>query len=65
MPYLMKVNEVAQAVRLSPATVRRMCAAGQISGAVRIGATWRIPRDSVCKMLDPGYEHSRKDVSNE
>ena len=61
----MKVDEVAQAVRLSPATVRRMCAAGQIPGAVRFGGTWRIPRDSVCKMLDPAYTPTREDVNSE
>lgn len=58
---LMKVTEVAQVFRVSPATVRRMCAAGQLPGAVRFGGTWRIPSATVCTMLAPDRDTRRKD----
>lgn len=49
---LLTVREVAQALRVSPMTVRRHIAAGKLS-AVRVGRSIRISRDAVERFAEP------------
>jgi excisionase family DNA binding protein len=47
---LMLVSEVSKALRLSPATVKRMCGSGDLP-AIRARRTWRISRLFVDQLL--------------
>ncbi|MBA9005947.1 helix-turn-helix domain-containing protein [Thermomonospora cellulosilytica] len=46
-PEFWTVAEVAAQLRVHPVTVRRLAAAGQFAGAVKVGRQWRIPAGSV------------------
>jgi acetyl-CoA synthetase len=46
MATLMTVSEVATALRVSPATVRRWLTADDLHG-VKVGKAWRIPETEV------------------
>lgn len=37
------VNEYAERTKRSPVTIRAMCKRGEIEGAIKDGALWRIP----------------------
>lgn len=43
-------EELAAALRLSGETIRRRLRAGQLEG-VRIGDTWRVPREQVALLI--------------
>lgn len=39
---LLTIDEMATTLRVSASTARRMCAAGEIPGAVKMGKSWRV-----------------------
>lgn len=39
------INDVAQKWKLTPRSVRYMCATGKIEGAEKVGRDWLIPND--------------------
>ena len=49
-PRLLTTQEVAEFLRVSRATIRRWCKAGQLP-AVRIGRHWRIDMDQLERVL--------------
>ena len=53
LPPLLRTDEVAQMLRLSPKYVRELCVSGAIA-AVRLGprGDWRIPRAAVQKFTE-------------
>lgn len=50
---LLTVKEVAILLRVSDESVYRLCRKGRL-GATRVGGLWRIPRESVDKLLANG-----------
>lgn len=40
------INDVAQKWKLTPRSVRHMCARGKIEGAEKVGRDWLIPNDA-------------------
>lgn len=50
---LLTVKEVAELLRVSDESVYRLCRRGQLK-ATRIGSLWRIPRESVDRLLRTG-----------
>ncbi len=46
-------DELAGALRLSGETIRRKLRSGELRG-VRIGDTWRVPRDEVLHLIGAG-----------
>jgi excisionase family DNA binding protein len=50
LPDWMVTAEVATLFRVNVGTVKRMIARGELA-AVKIGRTWRIPREAVAAML--------------
>lgn len=49
---LYRVDDVAEMLDVTPDTVRRWIANGQLRG-VRVGGQWRVPASAVDKFLDP------------
>ncbi len=47
------VDEVADLLRLNRQTVLRMCRSGELAGAQKVGAHWRIPRATLAPLVDP------------
>lgn len=58
MSELLTINEVAQLLRVSRETVRRMLVRRKLFG-IRVGAQWRVPRYAVDKLL-LGQRHGDK-----
>ena len=60
---LLRVDEVAERLRVSEETVRRMLRAGRLRG-VRLGSTkmgWRIPASELARLLGKSQsEHQRR-----
>ena len=52
-PELMTTAEVAPVLRLTAATVSRMCNRGEFPGAVKPGKSWLIPASDVESLLRP------------
>lgn len=50
---LLDSNNMAEVLKMHPATVRLMCQEGKIP-AVRIGGRWRIPADKFAEFLECG-----------
>jgi excisionase family DNA binding protein len=53
---LLKVDEVAERLRVNPETVRRMLRRGQLNGTMPLGTRggWRIPESEVERILEAG-----------
>ena len=51
---LLKVSEVARLLRISDESVYRLCRRGHLEGATKIGGLWRVPRESVDRLLQQG-----------
>lgn len=51
MVNLLTPEEVAEQLQLSPATIRRYCATGQLE-AKKFGRAWRIPSDAFDAWLE-------------
>ncbi len=53
VPPLLRTDEVAELLRLSPAYVRSLCASGQLA-AVRLGprGDWRVPKAALEKFVE-------------
>jgi excisionase family DNA binding protein len=51
-PEVLTANEAAELLRMTPAHVRRLAAAGELPGARRIGGTWRFSRSAIAGMFD-------------
>ncbi len=52
---LMRVNDVAQVMGLSPRTVRRMLASGVLAGGLKVGRRWFIRRRDLVQALGLGF----------
>lgn len=61
-PELLTVGEVATALRLSGATVRRLVHSGEIA-ALRVGGSIRIRRDDLAALLERPAEHATHEDS--
>lgn len=46
------VAEVAELLRVSASTIKRLAKAGKIQGAVQLGVQWRFKREEVIAMFD-------------
>lgn len=44
-------GKVAELLQVTPTTVRGMCERGELQGAIRVGAWWRIPRAALAPYL--------------
>lgn len=53
LPELMTIQQVADYLRVSVSTVRRMLADGRLRG-VNLGRAWRIPKESVAELIARG-----------
>jgi excisionase family DNA binding protein len=55
---LLKVDEVAERLRVHPETVRRLLRSGKLRGSMPIGPRggWRIPASEVERLLAEGKE---------
>ena len=53
---LLTVDEVAERLRVTPETVRRMLRAGRLRGSMPVSprAGWRIPESEVARLLEEG-----------
>ena len=49
--HLLTTHEVAEALRVSPETIRNLIARGELS-ACRIGRVYRVPRESVEQLVE-------------
>lgn len=47
---LLTLEEAAPLTGLSPASLRRLCAEGDIRGAVKRGGVWFVPKSSLAKI---------------
>ncbi len=56
---LLKVNEFAAELNVTPAAVRRWLLERKIS-STRIGRLVRIPRDEATRLIDTGFRPARK-----
>ncbi len=54
-------EEAATYFGLTPETIRRLCRAGKIPGARRVGGVWRIPRSFLQEDADKVQELSKDD----
>lgn len=50
MPEHWKVSELAEELRVSERTIRRMIKRGRFPHAFRVGRSWRIPRRDVAEL---------------
>ncbi|MEA4882962.1 MAG: helix-turn-helix domain-containing protein [Clostridia bacterium] len=50
LPEMLTVDEVADFLRVSDKTIRRMLTDGRLAG-VNLGRSWRIPRQALAAML--------------
>lgn len=50
-PQIMKVEELASLLAITPKRARQKCAAGEIPGAVRFGHRWLIDRATFLQAL--------------
>ena len=58
---MITAEKAAKILRLKPVTVRVLCRAGQIEGAVKIGRDWVIPdRPTYTNRRGPGRPPIRK-----
>ena len=55
LPTVLTADEAAQAMRVSPESVRRWLRDGSMQG-VKFGHTWRVARDEVLRVLREGVE---------
>lgn len=46
------VNQLAEAAGVTPVYVRKLCQAGEIDGAFKVGRAWLIPSESAQRWLD-------------
>lgn len=53
MDRMLKLPEIAEALRLSRGTVSKMLAKGQIPEARKIGNTWRVPESAFAEFVRP------------
>lgn len=53
-PDLLKSAEVAEILRLSPQTVRRFMASGEIPGAFKIGPVWYVAKAAFSRFVEGG-----------
>ncbi len=53
-PDLLKSADVAEILRLSPQTVRRLMASGEIPGAFKVGALWYVAKAAFARFADGG-----------
>lgn len=58
VPLFMTREEAGLLLRVTPETVRRLCASGQLA-AIQVGKQWRIDRESVRAMLDARAQTAR------
>ena len=54
LPDFMTLQQVMEYLQISDATARRMLKDGRLRGT-KIGALWRIPRESVEELILTGY----------
>jgi len=52
LPEVMLIEEAARALRVHPASVRRMCRSGEIE-CVKVLGRWRVPKSEVLRLLSP------------
>ena len=57
LPEMLTIEEVAEYLRVSDRTIRRMLADGRLHG-VNLGRTWRIPRQALEELMEAG-QHDR------
>jgi excisionase family DNA binding protein len=50
---VLTVEEVARLLKVTSTTVRRWCLSGRLP-AFKIGRAWRIPREGLRRLTDPG-----------
>ena len=56
MPTYLKINEVAQMLRLGERAVYEMLRTGRIPGAAKAGGKWRVDRDKLVEWMAAGGE---------
>jgi excisionase family DNA binding protein len=52
-------REAARYLKLTPATITRMCREGKMEGAFKVGRVWRIPLDSPTLHIQLYKRHAR------
>lgn len=57
----MTAKEAAEKWAITPRRVQVLCAQGKISGAVRFGVTWAIPKDAV-KPKDGRIKNTKSEI---
>jgi excisionase family DNA binding protein len=55
LPDMLTLRQVMEYLQLSEATVRRMLKDGRLRGT-KLGAVWRIPRESLDELIRAGYK---------
>ena len=59
---MITAEQAAKILRLKPVTVRVLCRAGQIEGAVKVGRDWVIPdRPTYTNRRGPGRPPTRRE----
>lgn len=53
-PDLLKSADVAEILRQSPQTVRRLMASGEIPGAFKVGAFWYVAKAAFARFVEGG-----------
>lgn len=56
MPTYLKINEVAEMLRLGERAVYEMLRTGRIPGAAKAGGKWRVDRDKLVEWMAAGGE---------
>ena len=67
MPTYLKINEVAEMLRLGERAVYEMLRSGRIPGAAKAGGKWRVDKDRLIDWMNAGGElaDTRPDARND
>ena len=57
---MLPIRLVAEAVEISEQTARRLCAAGEIPGAVKVGGQWRVSEDDLVHWIESLEDRTRR-----
>lgn len=58
---LLTVEEAAGWLNVSDSKIRRMCEMGELEGAFKVGAVWRVPSSAVAAYISRRQAEARRD----